>query len=284
MCEKHSANRQQRRNITEKQALYGEITGMENLTAKIAEILKNSSVSNYRREAQWLVEESSSEQAAWENALRRAAGEPLQYVLGTAPFRDLMLKSDPRALIPRPETETLAQWIIDRTPAGGKVLDLGTGSGAIALAVATERPDTMVTAADISPDALALAQENALLCGAENVSFIRSDLFSALENHRFDTIGANLPYVTEDEYAGLSPEVRDFEPVLALTAPENGLLLIRRTIENISNHLNPGGGAIFELSPHQAPQTAAMLEQAGLTAEIVKDLCGRDRFVTGELQ
>ncbi len=254
---------------------------MEKLIQNIAEILQHGGVENFRQESRWLAEESASPQQALENARRRADGVPLQYLLGSAPFRYLMLKSDPRALIPRPETETLAQWLIDRTPANGKVLDLGTGSGAIALAVATERPDTAVTAVDISADALALAQENAKLCKAENVSFIQSDLFSALQGCRFDSIGANLPYVTDEEYASLAPEVRNFEPRLALTAPENGLLLIRKTIENIASFLNPGGHAIFELSPEQAPAAMEMLRQAGLDAAIMQDLCGRDRFVTG---
>ena len=256
---------------------------MNNLTRQIADILKNADISNFHQEARWIAEESPSPDTAIHNAEQRAAGVPLQYILGTAPFRDLTLKVDPRVLIPRPETESLVQWVIDHAPANGSLLDLGTGSGAIALAAASERADLTVTAADISPDALALAYENAKICNINNVSFIISDLFSALTDRRFDIVAANLPYVTENEYPDLPDEVRNFEPKLALTAPENGLLLIRKTIEALPSHLNIGGSAIFELSPHQAPVAANLLEKHGFAPAIIRDLCHRDRFVIGTM-
>lgn len=249
----------------------------------VRDILQRGNVENFYQEARWIVEESSSIDHAREIARRRVAGEPLQYLLGTAPFRNLMLKVDRRVLIPRPETELLAQWLIDHAPPNGSVLDIGCGSGAIAIAVATERRDLNVTAVDISADALQLAQENARANNAENIRFIQSDLFSGVGNGKFDLIGANLPYVTEKEYLTLPGEVRDFEPKLALTAPDDGLQLILKTIDALAEHLNPHGGAIFELSPEQAPPTAAALESAGLTAAIIRDLCGRDRFVAGQL-
>jgi release factor glutamine methyltransferase len=105
-----------------------------------------------------------------------------------------------------------------------------------------------------------------------------------LENQKFDLIGANLPYVTEEEYLALDKEVRDFEPKLALTAPDNGLKLILQSIALLPLHLNCGGGAIFELSPEQAPAAADALRRAGLTAAIIRDLCDRDRFVSGILK
>lgn len=257
---------------------------MNELIEKIKVILKKGNIANFQQEARWIAGESASAAEALDRAAERASGVPLQYILGTAPFRDLMLKVDPRVLIPRPETELLAQWLIDRAPQGGKVLDLGCGSGAIAIAVASERPDLQVTAADISPDALELAAGNAESYKVKNLSFIRSDLFSALNGCRFDLIGANLPYVTEDEYPDLPAEVRDFEPKLALTAPDRGLALILKTIRELPAHLNPRGGAIFELSPEQAPETVAALKSAGLTGDIIRDLCGRDRFVAGILE
>jgi len=249
----------------------------------VRDILQRGNVENFYQEARWIVEESSSIDHAREIARRRVAGEPLQYLLGTAPFRNLMLKVDRRVLIPRPETELLAQWLIDNAPPNGSVLDIGCGSGAIAIAVATERRDLNVTAVDISADALQLAQENAGANNAENIRFIQSDLFSGVGNGKFDLIGANLPYVTEEEYLTLPGEVRDFEPKLALTAPDDGLQLILKTIDALAEHLNPHGGAIFELSPEQASPTAAALESAGLTAAIIRDLCDRDRFVAGQL-
>jgi len=253
------------------------------LTEKIAGILKNAGIENFIQESRWIAKESPDADTALSRARQRAAGVPLQYLLGTAPFRFLMLKVDSRVLIPRPETETLAQWIIDHAPHGGTVLDLGCGSGAIALAVASERPDLEVTAVDISHDALALAKENAALCAVRNVTFIQSSLFDSLPKQRFDFIAANLPYVTEEEYLQLPDEVRLYEPKLALTAPDDGLALILAAIAALPDHLNPGGGAIFELSPEQATRTARAITAAGMLPGILPDLCGRDRFVTGLL-
>ena len=255
---------------------------MKELISEISQILKNGGVENFIQESRWIVEDAPDADTAFSYARRRAGGEPLQYILGTAPFRNLMLKVDRRVLIPRPETESLVQWLIDRVPHGGKVLDLGCGSGAIAIALADERRDLQITAVDVSSDALALAKENGQFCGVD-VEFMQSDLFSALDGRKFDFVAANLPYVTEEEYAGLDPEVKDYEPKLALTAEEDGLFLILKTIETLSEYLNPGGGAIFELSPHQAKRTASALKAAGFSPAIVKDLCQRDRFVTGIL-
>lgn len=256
---------------------------MNSLAAEIAVFLKNNAVENFRQESRWIVEDAANADTAREYARRRAAGEPLQYILGSAPFRDLMLQVDPRVLIPRPETESLVQWIIDCAPPEASLLDLGTGSGAIAVAAAYERPDLVVTAVDISQDALDLAKVNAKSCHVGNIEFLQSDLFFALGERRFDVIAANLPYVTEEEYPLLDDEVRCYEPKLALTAPDNGLKLILQTINSLKNHLHPHGRAIFELSPPQAETAANALRGAGFHAEIVKDLCGRDRFVTGVL-
>ena len=162
-----------------------------------------------------------------ELARRRANREPLQYLLGVAYFMDLELEVTPAVLIPRPETELLAEYAVKHLPEGGSMLDLGTGSGAIALAVAAERPDVRITAVDVSSDALEVARRNRVRCGGE-VRFLQSDLFSELPGERFDLVGANLPYVTQEEYPALEPEVRLFEPQLALTAPDGGFRLIER--------------------------------------------------------
>jgi release factor glutamine methyltransferase len=253
---------------------------MKELITEIAEILQHGGVENFRQESRWIAEDAPDCDTALNYARRRAGGEPLQYILGTAPFRNLMLKVDSRVLIPRPETETLVQWLIERVPLGGKVLDIGCGSGAISISLADERPDLQVFAVDISNEALELAKENAELCGVK-VNFRHSDLFSALDGEKFDFIAANLPYVTEEEYAELDFEVKNFEPKLALTADDDGLELILKTIEQLPCFLNSGGGAIFELSPHQAQRCCIALENIGLHSAVVKDLCQRDRFVVG---
>ena len=214
-------------------------------------------------------------------AARRCRREPLQYLTGKAFFRDLELHVSPAVLIPRPETELLVDILLASLPRNGRLLDLGTGSGAIAVAAATERPDIDVTAVDVSPAALAVARSNAEKCGAK-VRFLESDLFSAVEKETFDFVAANLPYVTEDEYETLSPEVRDHEPALALVAPDRGLGLIRRAAEALPRHLRPGGKAAFELSPFQAPLLASLFGELGLSARIARDLTGRDRFVIAE--
>lgn len=217
---------------------------------------------------------------------RRLGGEPWQYIFGRAYFRNLELAVTPAVLIPRPETELLAQRCIDTLPAGGSVLDLGTGSGAIALAVATERPDARVTAVDVSMAALAVAQDNAARIAPGRVELLHSDLFGALEGRRFDWIAANLPYVTEAEYPGLDVEVRDHEPKLALTSGADGLGLIRRAIDEAWRHLEAGGKVMFELDSRQAlPVAAALCETLRYSAiEIVKDDTGRDRFVAASLR
>ena len=217
---------------------------------------------------------------------RRLNNEPWQYIFQRAYFRDLELKVTPSVLIPRPETELLVDFCVEFLPEHGSLLDLGTGSGAIALSVASERPDARVTACDISLDALAIARENAQCIAPQQVEFLHSDLFSQLDGRRFDMIAANLPYVTESEHAGLSPEVRDFEPVLALTSGPDGLDLIRQSIIQAPEHLTPGGSMIWEMSP---PQTASVVELIRqdvryCAVEILNDYTNRNRFVIARLR
>ncbi len=211
---------------------------------------------------------------------RRLKQEPLQYITGCAPFRELELIVTPDVLIPRPETELLVDFCIGHLPPNGTLLDLGTGSGAIALSVAFERCDSRVTAVDISNAALAVARKNAQKYQlTSRVEWLNSDLFAAVQNRRFDVVAANLPYVTLDEYSTLEREVRDFEPQLALTSGSDGLQHIRRAIAGLNDHLAPGGAAIFELSPPQAETVARWLTEAGLKSEIQYDLVQRPRFV-----
>ena len=214
---------------------------------------------------------------------RRAKHEPLQYILGKAYFFDLELEVTPAVLIPRPETELLVEWVLQKLPRNGKLLDLGTGSGAIALAVAKHRPDAAVTAADLSPAALAVAGRNAGKCGVTGIRFVRSDLFSALADETFDLVAANLPYVPEADRAALAPEVRDHEPGLALFAGADGFALLERAGREAAAHLSSGGRAIFELDPRQAGRMSELLTASGFACEVIRDLAGRDRFVAGVL-
>ncbi len=217
---------------------------------------------------------------------RRLNNEPWQYIFERAYFRDLVLQVTPAVLIPRPETELLVEWCIKNLPQHGSLLDVGTGSGAIAVAMASERTDSQVTACDVSIEALQVAQKNAENSAPGRVKFLQSDLFEALPDAKFDIIAANLPYVTESEYLELSPEVRDFEPKLALTSGQDGLDLIRRIIAEAPEHLTPHGAMILEMSSFQTPIAAGIMQTSlqWTAIEIIRDYTGRDRFAAARLR
>lgn len=213
--------------------------------------------------------------------VRRANREPLQHILGTAPFRNLILKSDRRALIPRPETEELVDLALGLFPADQpvRVLDLGTGTGALALSIAQERPSWKVEAVDASDDALALARENAVALGlADRVAFAKSDWFSGVTD-AYDLLVSNPPYLTEAEVASAEPEVRLHDPISALVAPDNGLSDLRRILEAAPRHLRPGGWVVLETGTEHHPALADLSRAAGLVDFQGKpDLSGRPRF------
>ena len=214
---------------------------------------------------------------------RRGQREPLAYVLGTAEFCGLTLKADRRALVPRPETERLVELLQERcTPAPARVLDLGTGSGCIALALAAAWPGAEVVAVDASDDALALARENGEATGlAARVQWLKSDWFSAVPvDARFDLIVSNPPYLTAEETAAAEPEVRTYEPAAALTAAESGMADLRKIIAEAPRFLAPGGWLAMETGIAQHAELLVDLAKAGLRdGESVKDLAERDRFV-----
>ncbi len=216
---------------------------------------------------------------------RRAQREPLQHLLGTVEFLGLTLKSDARALIPRPETEQLCELLAaqskeDACPwRNGRIADVGTGSGCIALALTLALPGAKVTGLDASDDALALANENATRTGlAERVIFSKSDLLSAAEGP-FDLIVANLPYIPTGELASLQPEVQR-DPRAALDGGADGLDLIRRLLPQAAEKLRNGGTLALELGLDQPAILAAELPAHGFRdAKILKDLQGRDRYL-----
>ena len=214
---------------------------------------------------------------------RRGQREPLAYVLGTAEFCGLTLKADRRALVPRPETERLVELLQERcVPAPARVLDLGTGTGCIALALASAWPGAEVVAVDASEEALALARENGESTGlAARVRWLKSDWFSGLPvDARFDLIVSNPPYLTAEETAAAEPEVRTYEPASALTAAEAGMADLRKIIAGAPRFLAPGGWLAMETGIAQHAALLADMARAGLhDGESVKDLADRDRFV-----
>lgn len=215
---------------------------------------------------------------------RRKQKEPLQYICGKAYFRELELFVGKGCLIPRPETELLAGYLIDNAPAASAVLDIATGSGAVALAIAFERPDITVIASDISEDALFWTRKNREQYKLPNLSIFKSDLFEAFDGMKFDYITANLPYVTELEYSALEAQVKDYEPQLALVSGADGLDIIRRTVSTAHLFLRENGLIYLECAPEQCSAIADLFrnEASYGNIEIHSDLCGRERFVSAK--
>lgn len=218
---------------------------------------------------------------------RRLKHEPLQYILGDVQFRGLVLRVDRRALIPRPETEVLAGVVLEHvtqhaTP-GARVLDLGTGTGAIVLAVLAEQPAATAVATDLSLDALALARENAGAVGvADRLELRQGDLWACLAGgEQFDVVVSNPPYVDEADAPGLAPEVREWEPAGALFAGDGGRAVLARIVAGAPAHLRPGGLLALEVGLGQAEGVAAEIEATGAfeAPRIVQDLTGRPRIV-----
>jgi release factor glutamine methyltransferase len=218
---------------------------------------------------------------------RRRVGEPIAYILGRREFYALPMLVDRRVLIPRPDTEVLVETALSGTRARhlyGRMLDLCTGSGCVAIAFAKERPTWRVTASDVSADAASVARANVQRAGVvRNLAVLEGDLFAPLPpGAQFELITANPPYIPSADIAGLDADVRDFEPRLALDGGADGLSVTRRLVAEAQRFLRPGGMLALEGGFDQAPAVAQLLETAGFVdIARARDLAGIERVVSG---
>jgi release factor glutamine methyltransferase len=225
---------------------------------------------------------------------RRISGEPLQYILEHQEFWSIDLKVDPRVLIPRPETELLVEQSllilleisVKRIPS---ILEIGTGSGAIAIALAKEVKHIFLVATDISGDALVLAKENAESAGVRHqIEFVNGNLFGAFcvprGRTRFDLILSNPPYIVRPEIGSLAKEVRDYEPIIALDGGEDGLEFYRRIIAEAPFYLRERGWLLLEMGQGQSQKVAEQIERSGvfLKPQILPDLSGIERVMKAQ--
>lgn len=274
-----------------------------------AEYLGRKGDENPRRSAEWLLSAatgltrvelyahhdrplSETERAEFREGIeRRAAGEPLQYVTGEMPFRHLVLRVRPGVFIPRPETELLVEvGLAEAEARGGGIVavDLCTGSGAVACALAHEAPGAKVWATDLSADAVEVARDNAERCGvAGRVTVLEGDLFASLPEElrgAVDVVLANPPYVPSGDLPGLPAEVAGHEPALALDGGSDGLDVARRIMEDARAWLRPGGVLALELDERRVPDADLMMRAWYEETWTVRDLAGRDRIAAGRAE
>ncbi len=223
---------------------------------------------------------------------RRAAGEPLQYITGVAEFCGLEFLVDKRVLIPRPETELLVETVLERLKpevrsqkSEVRIVDVGTGSGCIAVTLAKKLPAAAIFAVDASPEALEVARANAIRNKVEkNIGFLCGDLLQTLcDSFQADAIVSNPPYVARGELAELPKEVRDFEPVRALAAGEDGLKVFRRLVMEARRVLSPSGFVALELGAGQRAAVEQLFVDDGYAVtKVVKDLQGHERVIVAQ--
>jgi len=232
-------------------------------------------------DARKLTQPEAAQLACW--VAERSRRVPLQHLLGTADFHEIRLRSDQRALIPRPETEMLVERAIDflRAKDTPRVLDIGTGSGCIAISVATACLNGEVEALDVSEDALALARENAIDAGvADRLQFLKADCRYNLPTGPFDLVVSNPPYIPTKEIDGLQPEVRDHDPHLALDGGADGLDFYRVLVANTAAILRQNGRLMLEMGHEQSPAVCALLETHRWSSiQVHEDLAGIPRIV-----
>lgn len=251
----------------------------------LAEVLGLTRMELYQQFERPLTEPELEKLRPW--VKRRSRREPLQYILGWVDFFGLRIQVDPRALIPRPETEELADLLGRRQPPPGSILDLGAGSGALTLALARAFPEASVCGVERGAEAIALARENARKNGLEErVTFLEGDWFEPIEaGATFDWIVSNPPYLTEEEWATAAPEVKEFEPREALVAEEEGCADLERILSEAPRYLAPRGGLLaLETGIEQHPRLTEAARAAGFAEiESLPDLSGRARFLLANL-
>jgi release factor glutamine methyltransferase len=264
--------------------------GERETVARVTRELAAAGCVSAAAEARWLVEEAADPRALRAMVARRVAGEPLQYVIGWAPFGRLRLRVGPGVFVPRPETEGLADRAAARLRAAGRggsatapvAVDLCTGSGAIACFLAAEVPGARVLATELDPAALAWARPNTDRYGVE---LLAGDLDAPLPGElagRVDVLCANVPYVPSGAIPTLPRDVRDHEPRLALDGGPDGLDVLRRVAAAAGRWLAPGGFLLCEIGEDQGEAAAALLAEAGLAElTVLPDMAGGDRVVEG---
>jgi len=264
--------------------------------------LAEKGVENPRLEAEWMLCEalsldrvglylnfdkplSDAELATYRGMVaRRGKREPLQYILGSQEFMGLDFQVSPAVLIPRHDTEVLVTEAVKRGAAARSILDIGTGSGCVAIALAKALPEAEISSVDISAEALAVARGNAERNGA-TVHFFQGSVLEPFSGRRFDMIVSNPPYIPAAELATLQQEVRGFEPLGALDGGADGLDFYRRITGGATEQLNPGGWLLFEVGAGQAPRVLGLLRAGGFSLEgfTQTDPAGIERVVGGRL-
>ena len=279
-----------------------EIWTVLKILAWTREFLAGKGIENARLESEWLLSAAlgldriglyvnfdrplnDAELAAYRAmVVRRARREPLQHILGTQEFMGLEFEVTAAALIPRHDTETLVEECIKRGIGAGSILDIGVGSGCIAVALAVKLPASQVCGVEQSADALTLAKRNAAKHGV-NVTLVQGSLFEPFNGVCFDMIVSNPPYIPSGEFDSLQPEVRDFEPREALDGGMDGLDFYRLIIPTAPDHLNPGGWLLFEVGIGQAERVLDLFSATGRYSELfsAKDPAGIERVVGGRI-
>jgi release factor glutamine methyltransferase len=292
VIKKTSPGRRTVRDLLDRAIFELESHGIENYRHEAEEIFSHClKIEGWRLKIEGSRSITSEEEAEFSRLIAERLGHhPLAYIRGWAGFYNLVLKSDRRGLIPRPETEILvdrALEVLNRSPVSHpEVVDLGCGAGSIALAVAGEYSGANIRASDVSTEALALASENAEDLGlTDRISFRQGDLFEPWKDYKetgFDLILSNPPYLSDREWAQTPPEVRMYEPVGALKGGLEGLDVIRRIIQESPDYLKPGGHLIFEIGADQGEAVRQIVDENDKLQflDITRDYSGRDRVVT----
>ncbi len=295
------------RRAVDPDALIGSRPSVQAALALGADALRSAGVESAPVDAEWLLAGAlrvshgalsaeprrtlEAPEAGWYVAAlrRRMKREPLQHILGSQPFRHVTVRVTADAMVPRPETELLAAWALDLLPRGPRrplAIDLGTGTGCIACAIASERPDVEVIALEAAARAVTLARENVAALGLSGrVRVEVSELFSALGATLADVIVSNPPYLPTGLIATLAPEVSQYDPRGALDGGVDGLRVIRRIVAEAPQRLLPGGALVLETAGgDQARAVVALMEKASFTGvQTRRDLAGVERFVAGRI-